>query len=377
VSSSMVRTICTLAAASAWVATAAPRWRVQYFYDKYKSTMVIADFQFASPSRGVAVGEIEENRHRQPVALVTSDGGAHWQTVDLKATPISIFFLNENLGWMVATNGLWETTEAGKSWRKVPRFPSGMLRVYFSDEKNGLAAGTKKRVFETHDAGDHWTAVAAAAEPPGTPNYSVYSWIVFATPHLGLITGWNSPPHRFPKQFPDWMDPEGAVAYRDTPHLTYSMVTKDGGKTWKTASVSTFGDIRRVRLGAGGNGLGLVEYSNAFRYPSEAYKIDWATGKNSTVYRDKKVSISDVWLGPDGTAYLAGVTAAGELRNLVPGKVRVLKSRDKELTVWEDMLVDYRAVALRAFFAAAPGNNLWLATDNGMILKLEDTDPVH
>jgi len=32
------------------------------------------------------------------VAVVTSDGGAHWQTVDLKEIPVSLFFLNENLG---------------------------------------------------------------------------------------------------------------------------------------------------------------------------------------------------------------------------------------------------------------------------------------
>jgi hypothetical protein len=37
---------------------------------------------------------------------------------------------------------------------------------------------------------------------------------------------------------------------------------------------------------------------------------------------------------------------------------------------WDEMKVDYRASAQRVVFAAA-GTDLWLATDNGMILKLK------
>jgi hypothetical protein len=35
------------------------------------------------------------------------------------------------------------------------------------------------------------------------------------------------------------------------------------------------------------------------------------------------------------------------------------------------MAVDYRAVAHRATLSGADEQNLWLATDNGMILKLK------
>ena len=40
-------------------------------------------------------------------------------------------------------------------------------------------------------------------------------------------------------------------------------------------------------------------------------------------------------------------------------------------TTWTEMAVDYRAVAHRAILAGADEQNLWLATDNGMILKLK------
>jgi hypothetical protein len=364
-----VRPICALLSVTALVTPAvAQRWQMQYFYDKNKSTLVIRDFQFASPTRGVAVGFIQEGSHHQPVSVVTSDGGAHWQLMDLKEAPVSLFFLHENLGWMVTTRGLWQTTEVGKSWRKVPGLPSDMLRVYFMDENNGLAAGAKKKVLETHDGGAHWKPVAAAADPPGVANYSVYNWIVFATPKVGLISGWNLPPRRYPQQFPDWMDPEEALNRRETPHLSYSLVTNDGGKNWVSHSNSLFGEISRVRVGPAGVGLGLIEYSNGFRYPSEAFKVDWAKGTSATVYRDRRFAISDIWLTPDGMAYLAGTVAAGQVRNVVPGKVQVLRSRD--FTTWTELPVDYRATANRATLAVVDGNNMWLATDNGMILKL-------
>lgn len=357
-----------LALIAATTPALAERWQMQYFYDKNKSTLVIRDLRFASATRGVAVGIIQEGRRHRPVSVVTSDGGAHWQLVDLKETPVSLFFLSENLGWMVTSDGLWQTTEAGKSWRKIPGLPSNMLRVYFTDENNGLAVGSKKRVVETHDGGAHWKPITAAADVPGVANYSAYNWIAFATAKFGLISGWNVPPRRFPQQFPDWMDPEEAINRRETPHLSYSLVTHDGGKTWQPHSASLFGDVSRIRFGPTGKGLGLIEYTNSFRYPSEAYQIDWTTGVSKTVYRDRRFAISDIWLTPDGTAYLAGTVVNGQVRNVVPGKVQVLRSRD--FNTWTDLPVDYRATANRTTLAVIDESNMWMATDNGMILKL-------
>jgi hypothetical protein len=71
---------------------------------------------------------------------------------------------------------------------------------------------------------------------------------------------------------------------------------------------------------------------------------------------------------PDGTGYLSGIVATGELRSLVPGKVKVLRSRN--FSIWNDLEVDYRAVANRTTLAASGDHDIWLATDSGMILKL-------
>jgi photosystem II stability/assembly factor-like uncharacterized protein len=358
------------AAAVTFAGEPAPKWRMQYFFDEDKSTFHIVDLQFPSARRGLAVGTIVEGTRQKPTSVLTSDGGAHWQASPLEEPPVSLFFLNESLGWMVTTKGLWQTTETGKNWHKLPKLPSNVFRVYFTDEKTGFAAAGKKKVYQTHDGGQHWEDVAAAAEPPGNPEYSGYTWISFATPQFGIVTGWNMPPPRA-QRLPDWVDPEAAASRRDTPHLSYSLVTNDAGKSWKASSASLFGRVTRVRFGSGGTGLGLIEYPASFRYASEAYQIDWKTGKSQTVYRDKKFAISDLWLTPDGTAYLAGVQAVGQIRGVVPGKVMVLMSRNPELTAWTEIAVDYRAVANQVILAVADPKNMWLATDGGMILKLQ------
>jgi hypothetical protein len=38
---------------------------------------------------------------------------------------------------------------------------------------------------------------------------------------------------------------------------------------------------------------------------------------------------------------------------------------------WQEMEVDYRATAHRAMLSAVDDRNIWVATDTGMILKLE------
>lgn len=347
---------------------AAPQWKCQYLYDEDNSSLNILDLAFPSAKRGVAVGFLSQGKSNNPVSLVTADGGQHWQRVALKKMPVSVFFLNDGLGWLVTDKGhLWQTTEAGRSWTELPKPPGEILRVYFTDEKNGWAVGTKKSILETHDGGQHWTAVAAAAEPPGDPQHSGYTVIAFADAQNGFIAGLNLPPQRWEQDLPDWVDPVAAINHHTLPHLIYALSTRDGGKTWSTSSASVFGETARVRFLPDGQGLGLMLYPQDFQYPSEVYKVDWRSGRSSTIYKDPKFAVSDIWLADDGTAYLAGVISQARLRDVVPGKVQVLTSKD--YLNWTEMPVDYRAEGHHVVLASAAGE-IWMATDQGMILKL-------
>lgn len=348
----------------------APRWQVQYFYDQAKSELALQDIQTPSAKHGIAIGSIQEGKGtRKAVMVTTADGGAHWDVSKLEEHPVSLFFLNDSMGWMVTEKGIWKTEEGGKDWKKLPKPPASAWRVYFADEKNGWAACNKKTVLSTHDGGVKWEVVKAASDLPGAPDRSAYSWVAFANRNYGIIFGFNQPTMRWGSQFPAWMDPEDALTRRETPHLLYTVVTRDGGNTWKSGSSSLFGQVTRARFSANGPGLGLIEHGDSGPYPSEVYRLDWMTGKNQTVFRDKRYFITDVWMTKDGVSYLAGVEIAGQVRSIAPGNVKVFRSTD--MVTWDEMAVDYRAVAHRAWLSASDEQNLWLATDNGMILKLK------
>lgn len=343
---------------------------MQYFYDQAKSQLVLQDIQTPSLRRGVAIGSIQDGKGgRKPVAVMTSDSGAHWDVVKLEEEPVSLFFLNDSLGWMVTEKGIWKTEEGGKDWKKLPKPRASPWRVYFADENNGWAACNKKTVLATHDGGRKWEPIKAASEPPGAADRSAYSWITFANRNYGIALGFNQPAMRWGSQFPAWMDPADALSRRQTPRLSYTMVTRDGGQTWRATSTSLFGQVTRARFSSNGPGLGLIEFPDSAAYPSEVHKLDWTTGKSQTVFRDKRYFITDVWLTTAGTSYLAGIEVTGQVRSMAPGNVIVFKSDD--MMSWTGMAVDYRAVAQRATLSGVDDQNLWLATDKGMILKLK------
>jgi len=345
------------------------RWHLQYFYDENKTGLTINDLKFASAQRGVAIGFIGEGKKTRPTAVVTSDGGAHWTLVPTREMGVSLYFLNEGLGWMVsAPRGLWQTTEAGRNWKKLPDPPKGLARVWFLDEKHGFGVGSNKLVVETQDGGLHWKPLATAAEPKTTPEYTFYTWISF-TGQNGVITGFSRPPKQGGQKFPDWLEPDEAVSRAERPHLNITLKTADAGANWIPDTASMFGRISRFRIGGNGIALALTEFAASFPFPAEVFSINGRTGQADRVYREKDRAINDAWIAPSGTAYLTGVEVPGRLRTVVvPGKLKIVTSSD--LKRWTEMPVDYRAVATRAMMSLVDDQNIWVATDTGMILKL-------
>ncbi len=364
----MKRSLVVAAALWAVPAMAAERWRLRYSYDSPDaSEFVITGLAFPAPQRGMAVGYLDTGRKGKPFAVTTSDGGETWVPARIPEPAVSLFFLNDKAGWLVGRDNIWRTSDFGLNWKKLARAP-GALRVYFRDDQRGWVVGTRKMVQETSDGGASWKDVEAAAQPKTTPDYTVYGAIAFANPEAGMITGWSTPPRRGDRtRPPDWVDP--TERRPEWPGITITLQTKDGGVHWNVEETSMFGQITSLSLAPDKLGLGLVEFFDRFEYPSEVYAIGWQTGKSVRAFRRKDRAITDVLVTPQGPAYLAGIEPSGTLfRSPVPGKLKVLKSGD--LDDWQDMEVDYRAVARRAILASAGPGRLWVATDTGMILAL-------
>jgi hypothetical protein len=349
----------------------APKWALKYFYDQDKSSFTVNDVSFPSPSTGIAVGVLE-GAGGGPASLVTRDGGAHWELERLKEPPLSLAFLNDSLGWMVTGKGIWRTEEAGRNWTKIASLKD-VQRVRFLTPERGFAAGMHKSVWATGDGGKTWAKIPAA-EPKSKAIDITYTWIEFANPKTGMILGWNGAPPPANNRLPDWIDPDAALQRREWLSFSITLQTVDSGKTWKGYAASLSGYVSRLRMLPDGRSLGLIEtFASIEEYPSEVYQINWITGgKSERVFRDKQVAVTDILLLPSGRAFLAGIRHPGEFkRGPIPGRLAVYSSRD--LRIWTPMEVDYRASGRRAVFAAAGENDVWVATDAGMLLKLSGT----
>ena len=349
---------------------AADHWELQFFHDAKDTTLAINDLKFSSTGRGVAVGVLTTKKGKtKPAMLVTSDGGHTWTYTSFKEIGLSLFFSNESMGWLVTPDGIWKTVEAGRSWTKLRKSPKNIYRVHFLAERNGWAVGADKGVWETKDGGLNWSRVAAAEEVKSTRDYTFFSSITFVNGSTGIITGASVPPRRRGSPFPDWMDPELAEMRREWPAMNILLETRDGGKRWTSSTMSLFGRITRVVLSPQGTGLGLIEFFHFFDWPSEVFRLDWRSGKSERVFREKNRAVTDIAITPGGEAYLAGFEPSGKLHHApIPGKLKILRSSD--LKEWQDMEVDYRAVASRAVISATDESHIWIATDTGMILRL-------
>jgi hypothetical protein len=127
----------------AWVSAPAPEW--------------------TAPSAGGAAEADGPLRHG---IMRTSDGGCHWRGVWSAETPITefgdLYFLDEHHGWLAGghKSALYATADGGRSWQPLPLpFKKTWVEsAYFHDLQAGWLL-TDERLFETRDAGRTWREV--------------------------------------------------------------------------------------------------------------------------------------------------------------------------------------------------------------------------
>jgi hypothetical protein len=361
------RLVVPLLFAAIWAppASAAEKWRLEYFYDQPRASLVINDLTFPSATHGVAAGYIDEHDRNKPAILTTDDGGAHWAVSSFHHVPVSLFFLNANLGWAVAPEGIWGTKDGGKSWHELYKSPKLLLQVHFLDEQHGFAIGARRSVYRTDNGGKSWEPIAAADVIRAGAESAVYNSISFADRNAGFISGYDAPPRSVR---PSWLTPDQAASRRERPTLAIRLSTTDGGRTWRPDTFSMLGRITSAAYLPDGATLAVLQFLDHYDWPSEVRRFE-TTGTSTAVFGAKDRDITDLLVLPDGTVYLAALEVEGRLQHSpIPRRLRILKSTD--LFTWTEMAVDYRASAVHAILRRAPDGAVWVATDTGMMLKL-------
>ena len=201
----------------------------------------------------------------------------------------SVFFLDQNRGWVVGSRGtLLATTDGGTHWRTVVRPTEDTIRdVYFSDELNGIIvcersiydlksnADARAYLMKTADGGEHWKRVSMrgvdldarimraiftgagrgwAFGEAGTI-YTTYdmgaTWNRLQAPTRYLLLGGD-----FINENDGWLVGAGATILQ----------TSDGGESWQHARLPT----TNVRF----NSTSFVEK-----------RLGWAVGSGGAIYR--------------------------------------------------------------------------------------------
>ena len=353
---------------------AAERWKIQYLYDQAGSNFDIRDIACPSAQRCVAAGVITGQNDRQQGAVVlTSDSGLHWSRVEVKEQPLALSFLDESLGWMVTDRGLWSTMEGGRSWNKVT-IRKGLLQVHFLDANHGYISGTSSLLEETLDGGKTWTRVPEATSATDNPRAVSYDSITFQGLH-GIIIGEIDPSVGPPKLF---NRSEAAETHPPGKHAII-LETQDGGKKWITGAMPLEADLGRVRITKEGSVLALMVYPDAHSPLSSAvFQAALGQSQSRLIFGERDRAVTDVAALDDGRGVLVAVEPPGNAPQVpIPGKLKILESRNLMLAktiVWQEMDVDYRAVAQVAVVAVADAHHIWVATDTGSILGLVDGD---
>jgi hypothetical protein len=346
--------------------SAAPRWNIQYLYNRAGSNFAIEALECPTAQHCVAAGLVDDKKGReQGMVVVTADGGLHWSQYEVKDRPVSLFFLDDSQGWMVTDRGLWSTSEGGRTWNKIDS-RKGILQTWFLDARRGYIAGLKGLVEETSDGGKTWTKLVAgekgtAAQLPNQLlNYDIISFrgmhgIVIGTPESSL------PGSVFPSPGPP---AGGKIALLET---------LDGGKKWTSGSIGLDGELAQLRMSDQGFVVSLILYSDA-KYPvaSAVYKTPLGSPDGRLIFAERDRAATDIALLAGSGAVLVTIEPPGNSTQVpIPGKLKILESAN--LKVWQEMDVDYRAVAQRAVIAAPDDRHMWVATDTGAILALDAT----
>jgi len=351
---------------------AAERWKMQFYYNKDQSNLDIRDLQCPSAQRCIAAGVlVEKNDHEKGTVLVTSDGGKQWSFIDFKDRPLSMFFLNESAGWIVAEHGVWETNESGRTWKKVEGLKKGIQRIYFINPTHGYAIGFPNALFETTDGGKTWPKLSATADFTLAKSEAIsYECIDFFGNH-GLILGKVAEPES--DRLPAWIDPHQGAGRRERKSTVVGLETFDGGKSWKSNTASAYGSLGEMKLASNGLALVLFQYKDNYAVPSDLLKVKFGSKSSESVFSEHDRAVTDFLALPVGDTFAAAVVPPGNSNQVpIPGKLKILRS--KNLKVWVEMDADYRAVAQRAVLAAADAQHIWVATDTGMILNLVETE---
>lgn len=123
---------------------------------------------FISPDVGWAVGADSGN---DGVVVKTTDGGSTWALtrISQKEVPTAVCFVDADHGWIGGAtpppgeeeglggpSAILSTADGGNTWQAQYNIPVSIYRIFFLNQMNGWASGSKGVIYNTSDGGRTW-----------------------------------------------------------------------------------------------------------------------------------------------------------------------------------------------------------------------------
>jgi photosystem II stability/assembly factor-like uncharacterized protein len=185
---------------------------------------------------------------------------ADWKKVNsgTLAWLYSIYFVNQNKGWIAGSQGtLLETTDGGATWKTSPKFTGDTIRdIYFSDEQTGwilcerniFNAGTlsPSYILKTNNGGQTWNQVTLDGD-----GKERLSRIFFSTDGFGRAVGESGTFYAMQDDRNTWRKTNLPVPFRMLDGKFFNqnnglvvggggtaLLTEDGGNSWTNSNFS-------------------------------------------------------------------------------------------------------------------------------------------
>lgn len=121
------------------------------------------------------------------ITISFSQGTWSQQNSGTNAILQSVFFVDQDYGWIAGAHIILHTTNGGNTWVEQPAPPVQIyyVDIFFLDRMNGWACGNEAKIIHTTDGGNTWIE---QPNPYTFPNPILYS-IFFANPDTGWALG--------------------------------------------------------------------------------------------------------------------------------------------------------------------------------------------
>ncbi len=152
-----------------------------WFEQTFNLTLLTgASYQFVDINNGFYFSQTDS------IFQKTTDGGKTWETLSLPSKSIyrSFCFVNENICFTAEQNTFMKTTDGGKNWSvsNILNEPYNNYSIFFVDENTGWISSINSYLIKTTDGGDTWSKQRIIATMP-------VSYFKFFDENLGYIFG--------------------------------------------------------------------------------------------------------------------------------------------------------------------------------------------